>query len=86
MKSIYVPSFPTVEMASRYAEVHEPLKNALNDFANRDAYAQYGEPAKREAMLCWEAASKGDELTMLRHQKALSRVLPNSLFEYGKRS
>lgn len=86
MKSIFVPTFPTVEAAGRYAEFHKPLKTALEDFANRDAYSQYGEASKKEAMLCWEAASRGDELTMLRHQKALSRVLPSNLFDYVRRS
>lgn len=86
MKSIYVPTFPTIEAASRYAEFNTPLKTALENFANRDAYSQYGEAAKKEAMLCWEAASSGDELTMLRHQKALSRALPSHLFEYARRA
>lgn len=85
MKHIPIPTFPTIEVASRYAEVHQPLKAALEDFANRDAYGQFGEASKKEAMLCWEAASKGDQLTMLRHQRALSRVLPAHLFDYGRR-
>lgn len=86
MKSIFVPSFPTIDAAARYAEVYKPLENALTDFANRDAYSQYGEAAKKEAMLCWEACARGDEVAMWRHQKALSRVLPNNLFDYGRRT
>lgn len=86
MKPIYIPSFPTVEVAGRYAELNKPLQKALEDFANRDDYAQYGEAARREAMLCWECASNGDEAGMLKHQKALSRLLPMSVFEYGRKS
>lgn len=85
MKHILIPTFPTIEVAARYAELNQPFKAAMEDFSNRDAYAQFGEPAKKEAILCWEACVNGDQLTMLRHQKALSRVLPAHLFDYGRR-
>lgn len=85
MKPIFVPSFPTVEAASRYAEIHQPFKKATEDFANRDDYSQYGEAAKREAMLCWESCVSGNIPAMVKHQKTLSRVLPNNLFDYARR-
>jgi hypothetical protein len=82
MRRIFIPDFRTIEDAITFAQVNKPLKTALGDFQNRDAYSQYGEKAKAAAIQCWESAVKGDKPALQTHMKALSRALPTVLFGF----
>lgn len=76
---MFIPTFPTMEQAVRYAEIHTPLKTVM-DHPAFISIPQYGNKAYIAATDCWEGAKNGDQAKMLKAMRTLSWALPPSCF------
>lgn len=75
---MFIPTFPTMEQATRYAEIHTPLKRAME--AHDHLPIQYGAKAAVAGLECFSAANSGDQAKLLKSMRALSWALPPNCF------
>jgi len=76
---MFIPNFPTMDQASRYAEIHTPLKTAMEFYHEIDRKV-YGQKAYEAAAMCWQHSNNGDQTAALKSMRALSWALPPSCF------
>ena len=78
---MFIPTFPTMDQAVRYAEIHTPLKTCLEGHISAGEYSRaYGPKACALVTDGWLAANEGDQAKLLKSMLALSWALPPSCF------